>query len=136
MDLWLPSDCNRELPLFLDLEDVTEDQLQPDPTHYEHWARRSLAEQLSQASEGEDALWASVMGLRRLKYLERISEMAGEEVGRLWRLHASAWLVSDDGCSRFERGAHTTFPSVVSFPSAFISPSSPSQLFGSLRKAC
>jgi hypothetical protein len=93
---WAASKYHRWLPIYKALKEVIEDGLTPDPDHYEAWAKRSLAEQLSQAFKSQDAIWESVLGLWRLKYLEPTLETADEQVKTLWRLHASAWLVSAD----------------------------------------
>jgi hypothetical protein len=102
---WPASDGNGELPMFRELATVIKDRLTPDPMHHQRWARRSLAEHLSQASENEDALWASVLGLWRLRYLEPILNELTEEARKLWQSHVSAWLVS--GGRRWRLGPAT-----------------------------
>jgi hypothetical protein len=97
---WFPSERVNVLPAFAQLNDVIGDALIPDNIDCEPWAMRSLEGQLSQAPDGRDALWASILALWRLGSLEKIMSEMDEDAKQLWRLHVLAWLVRVDGRSR------------------------------------
>jgi hypothetical protein len=103
-----PSERNSGLPFFRELAEVVKEALVPNQKDHKEWARRTLEVQLSQASECRDALWASVLGLWRLQYLQPSLKDAGEELRGLWRLHTSALLVSGDRRSRLNNESYAT----------------------------
>jgi hypothetical protein len=90
---WSPSEHGNPLPAFRQLTVLVEQDLKPDSTHHGPWAMGTLVEELSQVPAGRDALWASILGLWRLKYLEHIVEEEPEDVKQCWRSHVSAWVV-------------------------------------------
>jgi hypothetical protein len=89
---WIP--CDKDLSSFALLQEVLEDKLMPNPVDDKPWARETLDGELSQASEGQEALWQSVLWLWRIDYL--VPELKGADAGlrMLWQRYTSRWLVS------------------------------------------
>jgi hypothetical protein len=91
---WKPSVGGKKLGRFKAYDAMVEEDARPYSREYPDWAAKTIQPQVGAVPDAAPAIQESVLGLWRLKMLEKDLEDATDGFVSDWQQFVSAWLVS------------------------------------------